>query len=177
MIWYLNSKMDLNLSCAKDFRHLNYMLTWSINWRRLLALINFQRHSFKLFPINILSITLMYYNRLHAWWSTHSLLATLLSSLIARWWDGLQTLWRFRLKDLSINGMVGTWCFGCCQVHGGLPVGLFCSSIQFNLLLSLYLCFISFLFLDLYVLGDKCIDKLGFLHANQTSMWLDPHLN
>ena len=31
---------------------------------------------------------------------------------------------------------------------------LFCSGIQFHLLLSLYLCFISFLYLDLYVPGD-----------------------
>ena len=30
----------------------------------------------------------------------------------------------------------------------------FCSGIQFYLLLSPYLCFISFLHLDLYVLGD-----------------------
>ena len=30
----------------------------------------------------------------------------------------------------------------------------FCSGAQFYLLLSPYLCFISFLFLDLYVLGD-----------------------
>ena len=30
----------------------------------------------------------------------------------------------------------------------------FCSGIQFYLLLSPYLCFISFLYLDLYVLGD-----------------------
>ena len=29
----------------------------------------------------------------------------------------------------------------------------FCSGIQFYLLLSPYLCFISFLYLDLYVLG------------------------
>ena len=99
--------MDLNLSCAKDFRHLNYMLTWSINWRRLVALINFQRHSLKWFPINILSITLMYCNRLHAWWSTHSLLATLLSSLIARWWEGLQTLWRSDLKTYLLMAWWG----------------------------------------------------------------------
>ena len=39
--------------------------------------------------------------------------ATLLSSLIARRWVGLQTLWWFRLKDLSIDEMVGAWCFGC----------------------------------------------------------------
>ena len=30
----------------------------------------------------------------------------------------------------------------------------FCSGIQFYVLLSTYLCFISFLYLDLYVLGN-----------------------
>ena len=39
-----------------------------------------------------LAIALIYYNRVHAWWSTQSQLATLLSSLIARRWVGLQTL-------------------------------------------------------------------------------------
>ena len=34
---------------------------------------------------------------------------------------------------------------------------LFCSGIQFYLLLSPYLCFISFLYLDLYVLGDDAL--------------------
>ena len=33
----------------------------------------------------------------------------------------------------------------------------FCSGIQFNLLLSPYLCFISLLCLDLYVLGDDAL--------------------
>ena len=37
-------------------------------------------------------ITLMHCRRLHAWWSTQSRLATLLSSFIARRWVGLQTL-------------------------------------------------------------------------------------
>ena len=32
----------------------------------------------------------------------------LLSSLIARWWVRLQTLGRFRFKDISIDEMVGT---------------------------------------------------------------------
>ena len=36
-----------------------------------------------------IGITLMYCNRLHAWWSAQSRLATLLSSLIARWRVGL----------------------------------------------------------------------------------------
>ena len=39
-----------------------------------------------------LAITLMHCIRLPAWWSTQSRLATLLSSLIARLWVGLQTL-------------------------------------------------------------------------------------
>ena len=33
----------------------------------------------------------------------------------------------------------------------------FCSGIQFNLLLSPYTCFISLLYLDLYVLGDDAL--------------------
>ena len=44
----------------------------------------------------------------------------LISSWIARPWVGLQTLWRFRLKDLYIDEMVGAWCF--CQTHQGIPV-------------------------------------------------------
>ena len=34
---------------------------------------------------------------------------------------------------------------------------LFCSGIQFYLLLSPYICFISLLYLDLYVLGDDAL--------------------
>ena len=37
----------------------------------------------------------------------------------------------------------------------------FCSGIQFNLLLSPYPCFISLLYLDLYVLGDDGLISLG----------------
>ena len=42
--------------------------------------------------LKILTLTLMFCNRRHAWWSTQSQLATLLSSLIAHRWVGLQTL-------------------------------------------------------------------------------------
>ena len=38
----------------------------------------------------------------------------------------------------------------------------FCSGIQFNLLLSPYPCFISLLYLDLYVLGDDALISKGF---------------
>ena len=37
----------------------------------------------------------------------------------------------------------------------------FCSGIQFYLLLSPYFCFISMLFLDLYVLGDDALIRKG----------------
>ena len=49
----------------------------------------------------------------------------------------------------------------------------FCYGIQLYVLLSPYLCCISFLYLDLYVLGDK----LRIFHANQTYMCLDSHQN
>ena len=51
----------------------------------------------------------------------------------------------------------------------------FCSGIQFYLLLSSYLCFISLLCLDLCVLGDDALTSRVF-HANQISICLDPHL-
>ena len=44
---------------------------------------------------------------------------------------------------------------------------------SFFLLLSPYLCFISLLYLDLYVLVDDALIS----YANQISMCLDPHLN
>ena len=44
-------------------------------------------------------------------------------------------------------------------------LGFFCSGIQFYLLLSLYLCFISFLYLDLYVLRDDVL--ISFFHATK----------
>ena len=54
----------------------------------------------------------------------------------------------------------------------------FCSGIQVFLLLSPYLCFISFLYLDLYVLGDDAlISKWYFMQTKHLCMSLDPHLN
>ena len=59
-----------------------------------------------------------------------------------------------RLKDLSIEEIVGALCFGCCQAQLGSSFGFLFSVIKFYVLLSPYLYFISFLCLDLYVLGD-----------------------
>ena len=64
---------------------------------------------------------------------------------------------------------VPTWGLVCWWDGGGLVLwlfvgpagvcllGFFCSGIQFYLLLSPYLCFISLLNLDLYVLGDDAL--------------------
>ena len=40
---------------------------------------------------------------------------------------------------------------------GAYLLDFFCSGSQFHLLLSPYLCFISLLYLDLYVLGDDAL--------------------
>ena len=63
------------------------------NMKKIVGSNNFQRSLLKYsLIIKRLAMTLMYCNRLHAWWSTQSRLATLHSSLIARKWVGLQTL-------------------------------------------------------------------------------------
>ena len=43
----------------------------------------------------------------------------------------------------------------------------FCSDIQFYLLLSPYLCFISLLYLDLYVPGDDSLITQGYFMQNK----------
>ena len=63
------------------------------------------------------------------------------------------------------------------EPSGVYLLDFFCSGIQFYLLLSPYLCFISLLYFDLYILGDDAVISLGVFHANQISMCLDPHLN
>ena len=106
---------------------------------------------------------------------------TLLSSLITHRWVGLQTLWWFlwwfRLKDLSIDGMVGAWCFGWVLGPPGFICWIFllCYSVLFTVesLSLFYLLFISWFIYS----GRWWIDKLGVFHANQISMCFDPHLN
>ena len=84
---------------------------------------------------------------------------------------GFLLIWRFRLKDLSIDEMVGAWCFCCCQAQRGLPVRF----LLFYLLVSPYLCLISFLYLDLYVQGDDAlISWVSFMQTKH--LYLDPHL-
>ena len=32
IIWYLNSMLDFNISCSKDFRNMSFMMTKCISW-------------------------------------------------------------------------------------------------------------------------------------------------
>ena len=49
----------------------------------------------------------------------------------------------------------------CVGPTGVYLLDIFCSGIQFYLLLSPYLCFVSLLYLDLYVLGDDALINKG----------------
>ena len=62
-------------------------------------------------------------------------------------------------------------CFG--QVHQGLTYfDLFCSSFQLFVILSPSFCKVS----SRCVYTRRCyVNKLGIFHANETSMYLDPH--
>ena len=69
----------------------------------------------------------------------------------------------FRLYDSSdlLMSWWGPDALAVCQAHLGKPVGFLLIQIQFNLLLSPYRCFISLLYLDLYVLGDDALISYG----------------
>ena len=136
----------------------------------------FQRSSLGWFPIvGRLTMALVYCGGLHAWWS------------VGHVWRLCFPLWLhaggsdIRLydgSDLETHLLVGWWRPGVlavCRAHRGLPVGLFCSGVQFYLLLCLCLCFVSLLCLDLNVLGDDALIRV--FYANQISMCLDPHLS
>ena len=53
--------------------------------------------------------------------------------------------------------MVGSDALAVVGHTGVYLLDFFCSGFQFHLLLAPYLCFISFLYLDLYVLGDDAL--------------------
>ena len=60
----------------------------------------------------------------------------------------------FDLKTYLLMRMCGPGALAVVRPTGVYLLDFFCSGIQYKVLLSLYLCLISFLYLDLYVLGD-----------------------
>ena len=65
--------------------------------------------------------------------------------------DSLNIDWKQKLEG---KGTFSSWNE---YKTGVYLLDFFCSGIQFNLLLSPYPCFISLLYLDLYVLGDDAL--------------------
>ena len=74
-------------------------------------------------------------------WTLYTFLRTYKSKFIN------QTLWRFPLKDLSIDEMVGPDALAAVRPTGVYLLDFFCSSIQFVVLLSPYL-FFNFFFIS-----------------------------
>ena len=72
-------------------------------------------------------------------------------------------------SDIPIIVRIVSCCV--CWAHRGLTGDFFWSGTQLYILLSPYVCFISFLYFNLY------IDKLGIFQANYTSRCLHPHQN
>ena len=90
MISYLNFKLGLKSLLHHGLSQPDFYGDLVYKLKKIIGSNNFQRTSLKQFPIiKRFAITLIYCNRLHAWWSTQSPSATLLSSLIARRWVGL----------------------------------------------------------------------------------------
>ena len=61
------------------------------------------------------------------------------------------------LKTYLLMRWQGPGALAVCWAHWFYLLDIFCSGIQFYLLLSPFLYFISFLYLDLYVLGDDTL--------------------
>ena len=147
MIWCLNSELDLNLSCAKDFRNQNSMVTLCINWRDC-WFNNFSAQSIKMishykkigYSINVFQQTAcMVVNQItvgnFAFLFNCTSVGRPLDSMtvpterLIYWWDD--------------GG--GVWCIDCCRAHRYLPVGflLLRNSVLFTVesLSLLYLLF------------------------------------
>ena len=73
--------------------------------------------------------------------------------------NGKITLMFINLGQSCLNHefLTSKVCFWLLSGSPGLSVGLFGSSIQFYVLLSPFLCFISLLYLDVCVLGDDVL--------------------
>ena len=146
-VWIRSFSMFILLNCFLQHRHAGrYVVTRDVlaPWCHDVA----RRKAY-------LTITLMYCKILHAWWSTQSRLATLLSSLIPRRWVGLQTQ-TYDRSDFNTYLLIRWQGPGALVIvipTGVYLLGFFSSGIQFYVLWSPYLCFIFVIFF-LYVLGD-----------------------
>ena len=84
-------------------------------------------------------------------------MATLLSSILHAGGSDFRLYDSTDLKKLSIDEMVGPDALAVCRAHRGIPVGFLLLRYSVLFTVSPYLCFISLLYLDLYVLGDDAL--------------------
>ena len=111
-------------------------------------------------------------NRLQAWWSTQTWLATVLSSLIARRWFWLHLYDGAKLKTYLLMRWYGPDALAVVRPTCVYLLDFFCSCIQFYVLLSPCLCFISSLYLDLYVLGDNAWISEGYFMQTKPNIYM-----
>ena len=73
----------------------------------------------------------------------------------------------FRLKDLSIDKMVGAYALAVCWAHRGLPVGFLLPWLSVLLLLNPYLCFCASVYCALWSPAGKGLTSwLSFVMSN-----------
>ena len=127
----------LNFFRARDFRSLNSAVTWFCGLKKIVGSNNFSAQFIKVISqYEKMAITLMYCDRLLAWWSTQSWLAILLSSLLHaggsnfRLYDGsdLKTYLLMRWQEPDALAVV--------RPNEVDLLDFFCSGIQFYILLS-----------------------------------------
>ena len=81
-------------------------------------------------------------------------MATLLLSLMHAGGSDFRLYASSDLKTYLLMRWLGPYVLAVVSPTVVYLLGFLCSGIQFYVLVSPYLCFISFLYLDLYVLGD-----------------------
>ena len=127
-VYLLWRKLMLQDTCFVCFDSLHpsqqdgFFLGWTSNKQRIMCLAQ-EHNTVRLKPALPWS------------WVKHSTTESLRSSNLSLWW--------FRLKDLSIDEMVGAWCFGC--LSG--PPGFTCW-ISFAPVFSLIYCWVLILALS-----------------------------
>ena len=93
MIRYLNPQVGLKSLLRQGLSEPEFYGDLVYKLKKIVGSNNFSVQFIKIIShYLIIGYTLIYSNRLHAWWSAQSQLTTLIYSLIARRWVGLQTI-------------------------------------------------------------------------------------
>ena len=85
-------------------------------------------------------------------------------------------IWRFRLKDLSIDEMVGAWYFGCCLGHRYLHVGFL--MLRYSVLFTVESLSLLYLILISWFISSRrwCINTLGVFLMQTKQLYFLIHI-